>query len=95
MILGQTPQYDRQDLRSIIKALIEELQLLGNYRYKLPDDSLGEEQLKSLYNELRHKLLEEAVGILHSYVCQFPYDDLFTDEESMLEYLLKHFKQIS
>jgi hypothetical protein len=92
VILGQTPKYDRNDLRSIIKALIEELRLLGNYRYKIPSENASEEELISLYNELRHKLLEEAVGVMHSYVCQFPYDDLFTDEESMLRYLLKLFE---
>ena len=89
MIVGQTPEYDRNNLRSIIKALIEELRFLGNYRYKMPDETASEEELISLYNELRHKLLEEVVGVIHSYVCQFPYDDLFTDEESMLRYLLK------
>jgi hypothetical protein len=92
VILGQTPQYDRNDLRDIIKALIEELRLLGNYKYKMPNENASEEELISLYNELRHKFLEEVVGVTHSYVCQFPYEDLFTDEESMLRYLLKLFE---
>jgi hypothetical protein len=95
MILGRIPQYNKQDLRSIINALIDELRLLGNFRYTIPDKDASEEELKSLYDELRHKLLVEAVGILHSYVCQFPFDDLFTDEESMLRYLLKLFEETS
>ncbi len=91
MILGPTPQYDKQDLRSIIIALIDELRLFDRY-YKIPDENASEEELKALYNELRHRLLKEAVGTMHSYVCQFPFDDLFTDEESMLRYLLKLFE---
>jgi hypothetical protein len=95
MIVSKPPEYDNQDLRSMIKALIEELRLLGNFRYKMPDENASEEELKTLYNGLRHKLLKEAVGIMHSYVYQFPFDDLFTDEESMLRYLLKLFEQTS
>jgi hypothetical protein len=95
MFVPKPPEYNKQDLRSMIKVLIEELRFLGNHSYKLPDENASEEELKTLYNKLRHKLLEEVVGIMHSYVCQFPFDDLFTDEESMLRYLLKYFEQKS
>ncbi len=94
MILVETPQYDRQDLRSIIKALIEELRLFDRF-YEMPNENASEEELKVLYNELRHKLLEDAFYRMYSYISNFPFDDLFTDEESLLKYLLKHFGKTS
>jgi len=94
MLLAPTPQYDKQNLRSIVIALIDELRLFDRF-YKTPDENTSEEELKALYNELRHKLLEEAFYRMYGYVCQFPFEDLFTDEESLLRYLLKHFEQNS
>ena len=95
MILKEMPQYDKHDLRSIITALIDGLSLLGVFKYKIPDENTSEEELKTLYNEIRHEFLEEAFYRMYSYVCYFPFDDLFTDEASLLRYLLKHFEQTS
>jgi hypothetical protein len=95
MILGKTPQYDKNDLKSIITALIDELRLFGVFKYKLPDENTNEEELRTLYNELRHRLLEEAFYRMYSYVSQFPFDDLFMDEKDMLRYLLKHLEETS
>jgi hypothetical protein len=90
----KAPEYNSRDLRSIINTIIEELMAYGDYTYAFPDENASEEELKTLYNKVRHRFLMRAVYYFYDYVCQFPFDDLFTDEVSMLKYLLDYFERI-
>jgi hypothetical protein len=94
MIVPKPPEYDKGNLKSMIKVLAEELRLLGRHKFEIPEEA-SEEELQALFNELRHTLLEVAVDIIHAYLKQFPFEDLFTDEKSMVEYLARYFKQIT